>query len=133
MDRQSNEEAQRLLRRAITIEPGYARAYAILSWAIWWETFSYWRQGEDGYREMAELAQHALALDPNEPWARMSFGFRLSTAGQHERALEQMRAALEINPSWALGRTMYGVALLRSGRSDEAIIETEKGTPHEPS
>jgi adenylate cyclase len=130
--RKSNEEAQTLLRRAIAREPSYARAYAILSWAVWWETFCYWRSREEGFREMADLAKRALAIDPSEPWAMMSYGFSLSTMGHHDRALEQMKGALEINPSWALGRTMYGVALLRAGFFDEAVDETGKAIRMSP-
>ena len=131
-NRKANQEAQLLLRRAIKLEPSYARAYAILSWAVWWETFCYWRPTEEGFREMAELAKRALALDPNEPWAMMNFGFSLSTSGHHDRALEQMHGALEINPSWALGRTMYGVALLRAGYFAEAVNETGKAIRMSP-
>jgi adenylate cyclase len=81
---------------------------------------------------MAELARQALALDPNEPWARMTFGFSLSTAGHHDRALEQLREALELNPSWALGRTMFGVALLRAGQPGDAVSETGKAVRMSP-
>jgi adenylate cyclase len=83
--RKSNEEAQALLRRAITREPSYARAYATLSWAVWWETFCYWRLRQEGFRGMTNLAKRALAIDPGEPWALMSYGFRLSTMGHHDR------------------------------------------------
>jgi len=130
--RESNRQAQVLLRRAIAREPSYARAYAILSWAVWWEAFSYWRPREEGFTEMAELARQSLALDPNEPWGRMIFGFSLSTAGHHDRALEQLRGALEMNPSWALGRTMYGIALLRAGYAPEAAAETGKAIRMSP-
>ena len=37
VDRKANQEAQALLNRAIGREPSYARAYAILAWAKWWE------------------------------------------------------------------------------------------------
>lgn len=128
----ANLKAQDLLRRAIRLDPSYARAHAILSWAIWWETFCYWRPREEGFREMEECAKRALALDPTEPWARMVFGFNLSTAGHHDRALEQMRGALDMNPSWALGRTMYGVALLRAGFPAQAAEETGKAIRMSP-
>ena len=36
--RRQNEEAQELLQRAIAIEPDYARAHAVLAWAVWWAT-----------------------------------------------------------------------------------------------
>lgn len=130
--RQSNEEAQVLLRRAIELEPSYARAYAILSWAVWWETFCYWRPGEDGFREMEDLAKRALSIDPSEPWAMMNYGFSLSTMGHHGAALNEMRAALDVNPSWALGRTMYGVVLLRAGYPEEAVNETGKAIRMSP-
>jgi adenylate cyclase len=130
--RKANGDAQALLRRAIALDPGYARAYAVLSWAVWWETFCYWRPAEDGFRDMEDLAKQALALDPGEPWGLMVFGFSLSTAGRHERALEQLRAALEMNPSWALGRTLYGVALLRAGHPAEAVNETGKAIRMSP-
>jgi hypothetical protein len=35
--------------------------------------------------EITELAKCALAIDPGEPRAMMSYGFRLSTMGHHDR------------------------------------------------
>jgi adenylate cyclase len=126
VDRTANQEAQSLLRRAIDIEPTYARAYAILAWAKWWEGFNFWRSDRAAvYKEAEELANRALALDPDEPWARMTFGLTLSEGAHHARALEQLRTALNAHPSWALGRTMYGVALVRAGQFEEAISETD--------
>ena len=56
----------------------------------------------------------------------MVFGLCLSTAGQHERALGELRAALDLNPSFALGHIFFGWALLRPGHFDEALAETER-------
>jgi adenylate cyclase len=123
--RTQNEEAQALLREAIRLEPGYSRAHALLSWAVWWAALCYWwPDTEEGYHQAARHADDALRLDPNDPWARMTFGLCLSTAGHHDRALIELRTALKLNPSFALGRTALGWALLRAGRYDEAIEET---------
>lgn len=120
-----NAEAQSLLRRAIDLEPGYARAHALLSWAIWWAAMCLWiPDTEKGYGDAARHAQAALALDPGEPWARMVSGLVHSTAGRHEQALVELRSALDLNPSFALGHTALGWALLRAGRFGEAIAET---------
>jgi adenylate cyclase len=54
----------------------------------------------------------------------MTLGMALSNARQHARALADLRAALELNPSFALGRTMLGWGLLRAGHVAEAIEET---------
>jgi adenylate cyclase len=131
--RKHSEEAQRLLRRAIEIDPHYARAHAILSWAIWWATlYYYFSDRYEGYRQSARHAEQAMLLDQNEPWARMMIGLNLSTAGLHERALAEHQTALNLNPSFALGRMAYGWALLRAGRFDEAIAETGKAIRMSP-
>jgi adenylate cyclase len=125
VERQRNEEARTLLRTAIAMEPRYASAHALLSWAIWWATFLAWYPDRrEGYRQAAAHAQDALALDPGDPWARMISGLGLSAAGQHDRALGELRTALKLNPSFALGHMAFGWALLRAGRFDEAIAET---------
>jgi tetratricopeptide (TPR) repeat protein len=54
----------------------------------------------------------------------MVFGLCLSSAGQHERALGELQAALNLNPSFALGHIVFGWALLRAGHFDEALVET---------
>jgi adenylate cyclase len=131
--RKDNEEAQRLLRRAIEIDPHYARAHATLSWAIWWATlYHYIQDRAEGYRQSARHAQEALRLDQSEPWARMTVGLNLSTSGQHQRALAELQAAINLNPSFALAHTAYGWALLRAGRFEEAISETAKALRMSP-
>ncbi len=133
VDRRLNEEAQALLRRAIVMEPHYARAHALLSWAIWWAALCYWfTDTREGYRQAAVHAQNALSFDPGDPWARMISGLCMSTAGHHDRALGELRTALDLNPSFALGHTAYGWALLRAGRFDEAIAETGKALRMSP-
>lgn len=133
VERRQNEEARVLLRRAIAMEPGYARAHALLSWAVWWAALCYWFEDTgEGYRQAAAHAQEALSLDPGDPWARMIAGLCLSTAGQHEQALVELRTALDLNPSFALGRTAFGWALLRAGRFGEAIAETGRALRMSP-
>jgi adenylate cyclase len=123
---QDNEEARSLLERAITIEPTYAKAHAILSWAVWWAAYNYWLLDEqEGIAEAQRHAEQALVFDASEPWARMVLGLCLSADGQHERALPELEAALRINPSFALAHTIYGWALARTGRFDDAVVETK--------
>lgn len=131
--RRQNDEAQALLRQAISVDRGYARAHALLGWAIWWASLCYWvPETREGYRQAAGHAELGLTCDPGDPWARMTFGLCLSTAGQHERALAELRAALDLNPSFALGRTAYGWGLLRAGQFDDAVAETGKAIRMSP-
>ena len=125
-DREQNMEAQALLRRAIALEPTYARAHAVLGWAIYWATYADWlpEDRQEAVRKAAAHAQDALQHDPTDPWARMVFGLCLSSTGQHERALGELQAALNLNPSFALGHIVFGWVLLRAGHFDEALVET---------
>ena len=126
LGRQENEEARSLLERAITIEPTYAKAHAISSWALWWAGYNYWLPDWDqSAAEAQRHAEQALALDASEPWARMVLGLCVSADGQHERALPELEAALRVNPSFALAHTIYGWALARAGRFDDAVVETQ--------
>jgi TolB-like protein len=123
--RAQNEEARRLLEAALALEPGYARAQALLAWAGWWGALCYWwPDNAEGYRQAARHAAAAVAQDPSEPWARMTHGMCLSSARQHEAGLVELRAALDLNPCFALGRTLLGWGLLRAGRMEEAIAQT---------
>lgn len=126
LGRKENEEARSLLERAIAIEPTYAKAPAILSWAVWWAAYNYWLPDWDqSAAEAHRHAEQALALDASEPWARMMLGLCVSADGQHERALPELEAALRVNPSFALAHTIYGWALARAGRFDDGVIETQ--------
>jgi adenylate cyclase len=126
LERQDNEQARSLLERAITMEPTYAKAHAILSWAVWWAAYNYWLPDEEeGIAEAQEHAEQALALDASEPWARMMLGLCLSADGQHERALPELESALRVNPSFALAHTIYGWALTQAGKFDDAVVETQ--------
>ena len=133
VDRKQNREAQALLHRAIAMEPGYARAHALLGWAVWWSTLNYWDEDRpEGYGRAARHAQDAAAHDPNDPWARMVSGLCLSSMGQHERAIDELAMALRLNPSFALGSMAFGWALLRAGHFDDAIAETGRALRMSP-
>jgi len=133
VDGRLNGEAQRLLRRAIEMEPRYARAHALLGWAVWWAVYCYWDPDRhEGYRQAAEHAQNALSFDASDPWARMVSGLCFSTVGRHDRALVELRTALDLNPSFALGHTALGWALLRAGQYDDAVEETGRALRMSP-
>jgi adenylate cyclase len=131
--RAQNEEARALLAQAIALAPGYARAHAVLGWAVWWASLCYWwPDTTEGYRQAARHAEDAVARDPHEPWARMVLGLSLSNARQHGRALAELRAALEINPNFALGHTALGWALIRAGETEAALGETSRALRMSP-
>ena len=59
-----------------------------------------------------------------DPWARMTAGLASSQLTQYDRALAELRTALHLNPSFALGRMVFGWALTRAGRFEEAVVKS---------
>jgi adenylate cyclase len=127
LERTRNAEAQRLLARAIEIEPDYATAHALLGWAIHWSAHIGWHPDpRQGYLEALAAAERAVALDGRDPWGRITLGFSRSHMGQHEQAITELREALTHNPNSALGHSICGWILLRAGHFDAAVEETRQ-------
>ena len=125
--RHDNAEAERLAREAIALDQTYARAHAILGWALMWRGHVFWvDDAQAAYRDAQKAAEQSIRLDASEPWGRTTLSHILSTRGEHQRALDEAEIALLLNPSFALAHTIYGWALLRAGRFEEAIASTAK-------
>ena len=63
----------------------------------------------------AASAKHAIALDPNNEYARAYLAFVIWMAGDHEGALAEATAAYELNPSNAMALAALGVVNAFSG------------------
>src|SRR5215208_2201280 len=64
-DREQNMEAQTLLRRAVALEPTYARAHALLGWATYWATYAYWLPDrEESLRQPAMRKTRCSTIRP---------------------------------------------------------------------
>ena len=71
-----------MLRAAIALEPGYARAHALLGWAKWWAAHCYWFDDtREGYRRLPRMRRTRWRSIPADPWARMVSGLCFSHGG----------------------------------------------------
>ncbi len=110
IDRQA--KGAEYLRQALAADPDYAPALGALG--------EYYRRYEWRWTTAESMLERALALDPNQADARVSYSYFLSGVGRCVEALEHAQAALKIDPEFGW-RTM-GVprALKCLGRYDEA-------------
>ena len=79
-----------------------------------------------------ELAQKALALDPNLAEAHLSMGTALFSVLNPRASEKELDRAVELNPNLVLAYDQYGWTFSEMGRFDEAIAEEKKGLELDP-
>jgi len=121
-DVRRNEAIIRLCRRATEIDPGYARAWALMALGQMLVRFTNGGQGDDG---MA-AAERALALDRNLAEAHAVKARILSEGGRHDDASAEIEVALRLDPeSYEVNRAAAYLRF-RQKRLHEAILHFEK-------
>ena len=126
-------EARRLLDCSISLDPNYARAYAMLSSThlVAW----LFRLDEDYLSPRAierahRLAWKAVQLDPNLPIGHANFGHVLTFEGQHEQSIAEFEKAIALNPNFTDWR--FGMALVHAGEPERAIQVLETHMRYDP-
>jgi adenylate cyclase len=84
----------RLCRRAVEIDPGYARAWALMATGEMSLRFVHGRGGDDGLVP----AERALALDAHLAEAHAVTARILAQHGRHDEATAEIDVALRLNP-----------------------------------
>src|SRR5262245_45471338 len=71
---QKDDTGINLLKRAIELEPGYARAHCLLAWVFASRVQVGTMDHERGISDALTLAQRAIDLDPEDPWGHLAAG-----------------------------------------------------------
>jgi len=118
--------AEEGFQRAIQFNPSYATAY---------QRYSLYLMAMGRFRDGFEQINKARELDPLSISINFSLGWRLYMARQYDRAIEQLRNTLEMDPSYELPHLVVGQAYEQKGAFALAIPELRKavdlshGTP----
>jgi TolB-like protein/class 3 adenylate cyclase/Flp pilus assembly protein TadD len=114
-----------LLKRAIKLEPNYARAYSLLSQA----QSSRAVLGQADHQREADaaiaMARRAIELDPEDAWGHMMAGFAYFVVRKTAPSLDELDAAITRNPNFALAHMLRAAALAYAGRIDESLSNLE--------
>jgi adenylate cyclase len=132
-----NEAALALLSDAIRLDPAYARALGLLAWLSFWHMHQGWSAGGLGavLPSAFERARHAVAIDGDDAWARLALGFARMFRREHDDAVEELHAAIDLNPNFALAHACLGLTLAYGGKGDEAVTAIETAmrlSPRDP-
>ncbi|HZB43965.1 MAG TPA: protein kinase [Pyrinomonadaceae bacterium] len=134
--RDTNEAAISALERAVATDPTFAAAYAELAQACVWRFFLF-TPDEKQWEEKAYVAvEKALSLDQDLAEAHLARGRLLWTPSNrfpHDKAIQEYRRALDLNPSLDEARNQLALVYGHVGLLDEALQELEKAVTTNPS
>jgi adenylate cyclase len=112
----------RLCRRALEIDPDYARAWALLAICQSNKLLLTGEPSESGW----DAAERALALAPDLAEAHAAKGRILGDVGRYDEALSEHRTALSLDPDAYEVNAAAARTFIATGRNDEAIACLEK-------
>jgi DNA-binding winged helix-turn-helix (wHTH) protein/TolB-like protein len=123
-------------QQAITLDPGYAPAYAGMAECYALLAFQYDAREQDQTEaapRAKEAANRALQLNDRLPEAHAALGgVKQYLDSDIEGAEAEYRRAIELNPGYAHGHHAYAILLFTIGRLDEARIEIMRAEELDP-
>ncbi|MCK5651410.1 MAG: tetratricopeptide repeat protein, partial [Gemmatimonadetes bacterium] len=111
------EGAERAFKRALDLNPNLAHARGHYSWYL------LLNHTEDV--ALPEL-KRARGQDPLNPVFSAWLGWRYLWAEQWDKALDEARKAIELNPDFPIGHYVMGGAYTEQGRFEEAVAAHKK-------
>ncbi len=122
-------------RRATEKEPDSAAAWGVRAGVQSAWVFRGWDISEKRRQDTQTFANHALALDPNEPEALLALGHVLRAQGAFEQAVAHLRRAGAANPDHVRLIRALGYTLNQAGRDPEGravLQDVVRRMPRDP-
>jgi adenylate cyclase len=131
--RQANQEAQVLLRRALDLDPNFARAHATLAatyrrgWVWGWSD-----NPDDAEQRAVATGQKAVELDRLLPQAHKELASIYVYQRRHDEAIDEALKAVELDPNGADGYAVLAEVLNYAGNPTEAIKNVQTAMRLDP-
>jgi adenylate cyclase len=120
--REDNVEAQRMLDRAIALDPKYAHAHAWKACVLGQAWVYGWCEDRDAtFAEVGKELQIARGLDDNDSDVHRILAALNLIKRDHDKAMYHQERALSLNPNYDLIVVQQGELLTWLGRPDEGI------------
>jgi TolB-like protein/Tfp pilus assembly protein PilF/predicted Ser/Thr protein kinase len=124
--RQDNESAIDLFKKALSLDPNYALAYAGLGDAYGQRSAS-WASDSS-----IAASKKAISIDPNLAEGYKALGLAYAGKGWIRKSLEAYEKAIEINPNYGPALGNMGSDNYFLGRFDEALIWHKRAAASNP-
>ncbi len=124
-------EPKRLLAEALSFDPDYADALALLSQADTWRYFYSPHPADAAAAKQA--FERALAIDPQLPEAQLARGlYAMYVTADLNQALGDLAAVVRLRPNSAGAHSALGLALRRRGRMTESLAHAVRAWDLDP-
>jgi serine/threonine protein kinase/tetratricopeptide (TPR) repeat protein len=116
-------EAERSFKRAIELNPGYARAHLL---------YAFFLGDRRRFDEARAESGRAQELDPVSPMAGATVGWALYFARRYDQAIDQFKKTLEADPQFWVAHDYLARVYFQKGMYGEAIEEFQKAKTLSP-
>ncbi len=124
---EGNVLARQLSEEAIALDPEYPEAYRMLGVTHFVDVLhGVSKSPEESLALASKLTRKAIDLDESNGVAHAKLGFILVMMRQYDKAIEEGKRALELEPNSAYVLHTYGAILYFAARNEEAIPLFEK-------
>ena len=120
--RDDNETAREMYRKALALDPTFARAYAGLALTHAADYRNHWTDsGPDALARALELAETAFRIDPEILEVQWVLAYVHAQDRRHEQAIGHLNQAIALDPSFADAYALLGSIHTFMGQPGKAI------------
>jgi len=132
--REGNEQARESYRRALELDPTYARAYGALAVTLTRDFRNGWTDMslDEARARALELAQKAASLDSSSPQVQWALGYVYVNRKQYDEAAAAARQSVALSPNYADGYGLLAYISNFQGNAEDAIRYTQKAMALNP-
>jgi TolB-like protein/cytochrome c-type biogenesis protein CcmH/NrfG len=126
-------EGEAMFRRAMELDPGFARAHGALSYVLLQRTFLTAPEERPALlAEAMRLARDAVALDDQDCMNLCVLGRAHCLLRDYDESVAALEQCVALNPSFAQGWFALAFTLTWCGRAEEALALVERATELSP-
>jgi TolB-like protein len=129
-------EAQRLLQKAIELDPLNAGGLSLLAFTHLTQVqFGWTESAEESIRAATKAAQSAVAIDDRDALAHTALGLVDLISRRYDDAIRRLEGAVALNVNLAYAYGGLGQALALSGEYEKAVVQINKAvrlSPNDP-
>jgi TolB-like protein/Tfp pilus assembly protein PilF len=124
-----------VFRKAVELDPGYSLAWAGIGEALTWLAITGFVRGSETKPQAMAAATRSIELDPYSAAGHTALACAtLVFENKRTLARQEFERALELNPSYALGRCWYALFYLQwaCGKFEQGIAEARRALDIDP-